>query len=144
MFVSGVDGRVHPYFNLVRMQSRMKSRRVAATSDGLSSAGLGVNAMATADDSGVAVLTTNYQWVTGHATQVVSIDVDLPPRLAHRRLRIDRYLVDSTTSSEAHDPDSSTPPRVERRTVSAAATVRTTFRLEPNALSLVVLTPTSS
>jgi hypothetical protein len=144
MFVSGVDGRVHPYFNLVRMQSRMKSRRVAATSDGLSSAGLGVNAMATADDSGVAVLTTNYQWVTGHATQVVSMYVDLPPRLAHRRLRIDRYLVDATTSSEAHDPDSSTLPRVERRTVSAAATVRTTFRLEPNALSLVVLTPTSS
>ena len=33
---AGADGRVHPYFNLVRMQRRMKSRRVAATSDGLS------------------------------------------------------------------------------------------------------------
>jgi hypothetical protein len=32
---------------------------------------------------------------------------------------------------------------VERRTVSADATVHTTFRLKPNALSLVVLTPMS-
>ncbi|MFL6130096.1 MAG: GH39 family glycosyl hydrolase [Mycobacteriales bacterium] len=141
MFVRGVDGRVHPYFNLVRMQSRMKSRRVAATSDGLSTAGLGVNVMATADGSGVAVLTTNYQWVTGHATRAVSMDVDLPAGLAHRRLRLDRYLIDSTTSNDAHDPASSGLQRVERRTVSAGATVETTFRLEPNALSLVVLTP---
>jgi hypothetical protein len=33
---AGAEGRVHPYFNLVLMQRRMKSRRVAATSDGLS------------------------------------------------------------------------------------------------------------
>jgi hypothetical protein len=32
---------------------------------------------------------------------------------------------------------------VERRTVSAGAAVRTAFRLEPNGLSLVVLTPMS-
>jgi hypothetical protein len=140
---AGADGRVHPYFNLVRMQRRMKSRRVAATSDGLSPAGLGVNVVATADSSGVAVLTTNYQWTTGHTARNVSTDVDLPARLAHRRLRLDRYLIDSTTSNDAHDPASSDLQQVERRTVSAGATVHTTFPLEPNALSLVVLTPMS-
>jgi hypothetical protein len=140
---AGADGRVHPYVNLVRMQRRMKSRRVAATSDGLSPAGLGVNVLATADSSGVAVLTTNYQWTTGHATHDVSMDVDLPDRLAHRRLRLDHYLIDSTTRNDAHDPISSDLQRVDRRTVSAGAAVRTTFRLEPNALSLVVLTPMS-
>jgi hypothetical protein len=140
---AGSDGRVHPYFNLVRMQRRMKSRRVAATSDGLLPAGLGVSVLATADSSGVAVLTANYQWTTGHATHDVSIDVDLPAGLAHRRLRIDRYLVDSTTSNDAYHPASSDLQRVEQRTVSAGATVHTTFRLEPNALSLVVLTPMS-
>jgi hypothetical protein len=71
------------------------------------------------------------------------MDVDLPAQLAHQRLRLDRYLIDSTTSNDAHDPASSDLQRVERRTVSAGATVHTTFRLEPNALSLVVLTPTS-
>ena len=140
---TAADGRVHPYFNLVRMQRRMKSRRVAATSDGLSPAGLGVNVLATADSSGVAVLTTNYQWTTGRATHDVSMDVDLPAQLAHQRLRLDRYLIDSTTSNDAHDPASSDLQRVERHTVSAGATLHTTFRLEPNALSLVVLTPTS-
>ena len=143
MFGSEVDGQVHPYFNLVRMQSMMKSRRVAVTSDGLSPAGLGVNATATADDSGVAVLATNYQWTTGDATHDVSLAVDLPAGLAHRQLRLDRYLVDSTTSNDAHDPASSALQRVESRTVDADATVRTTFRLEPNALSLVVLRSTS-
>lgn len=141
MFAPGVDGRVHPYFNLVRMQSMMKSRRVAVTSDSLSPSGLGVNATATADDSGVAVLATNYQWITGDATHVVSMAVDLPGGLAHRRLQLDRYLVDSTTSNDAHDPASSSLQRVEHRTVDAGTTVRTTFRLEPNALSLVVLAP---
>jgi hypothetical protein len=140
---TGADGRVHPYFNLVRMQRRMKTRRVAATSDGLSPAGLGVNALATADSSGVAVLTTNYQWTTGHAAHDVSMEVDLPARLAHRQLRLDRYLIDSTTSNDAHDPASSDLQRVERRTVTVGATVHTTFRLEPNGLSLVVLTPMS-
>ena len=139
---AATDGRVHPYFNLVRMQRRMKSRRVAATSDRLSSAGLGVNVLATADSSGVAVLTANYQWTAGHAVQDVSLDVDLPARLADRGLRLDRYLIDSTTSNDAHDPDSSDLQRVERRTLTAGATVHTTFRLQPNALSLIVLTPT--
>jgi hypothetical protein len=143
MFAPGTDGQVQPYFNLVRMQSMLKSRRVAVTSDGLSAAGLGVNATATADDSGVAVLATNYQWTTGDATHLVSMAVDLPAGLAHRELRLDRYLVDSTTSDDAHDPASSGLRRVERRTVRAGTTERTRFRLEPNALSLVVLTPTS-
>jgi Glycosyl hydrolases family 39 len=144
MFAPGIDGRVHPYFNLVRMQSMMKSQRVAVTSDNLSPSGLGVNATATADDSGVAVLATNYQWITGGASHVVSMGVDLPAGLAHRRLRLDRYLIDSTTSNDAHGPASAGLERVESRPIDAGMTIRTTLRLEPNALSLVVLTPTSS
>jgi hypothetical protein len=102
-----------------------------------------VNVLATADGSGVAVLTANYQWTTGRAAHDVSMDVDLPARLAHRRLRLDRYLIDSTTSNDAHDAASSDLQRVERRTASADATVHTTFRLKPNALRLVVPTPMS-
>jgi hypothetical protein len=141
MFVSGVDGAVHPYYNLVRMQSMMREWRVAASSDGLSSAGLGVNAVATADDDGVAVLATNYQWITGHTTARAALRIDLPAGLRHRSLRLERYLVDSATSNDAHDPASSALQRVERRTVVAGSTIDATFRLEPNALSLLVLTP---
>jgi hypothetical protein len=141
MFVSGVDGGVHPYYNLVRMQSMMREWRVAATSDDLSPAGLGVNAVATTDDDGVAVLATNYQWITGHATARVALRIDLPAGLRHRSLRLERYLIDSATSNYAHDPASSTLQRVEQRTVIAGSTIDATFRLEPNALSLLVVTP---
>jgi hypothetical protein len=140
MFVSGVDGALYPYGNLVTMQSMMKDQRVPATSDGVSPTGIGVNALATVDSSGVAVLTTNYQGSRGGASHVVSLHVDrLPPRLAHRRLQLDRYVVDSTHSNYVFDPSSSTLERVERRIVRADDGIQTAFRLEPNAVTLVVI-----
>jgi hypothetical protein len=140
MFVSGIDGAVYPYGNLVTMQSMMKDQRVSATSDILSRTGIGVNALATVDSNGVAVLTTNYQAIRGEASHVVSLHVDrLPPRLAHRRLQLDRYLVDSTHSNYAHDPSSSSLECVERRIVRADDGIETAFRLEPNAVTLVVI-----
>jgi hypothetical protein len=144
LFVADVDGAPYPYGNLVTMQSMLKDRRVAATSDRLSSTGIGVNALATADDSGAAVLTTNYQGVHGGAGHLVSLHIErLPPWLAHHRLRIDRYLVDSTHSNYAHDPASPGLQRVEQRVVQAGDAVDEVFGLEPNALSLVVLTASS-
>jgi hypothetical protein len=140
MFVSGVDGAVYPYGNLLTMQSMMKDQQVSATSDGLSRTGIGVNALATVDASGVAVLTTNYQGSRGEASHVVSLHLDrLPPRLAHRRLQLDRYVIDSTHSNYAHDPSSSTLERVERRIIRADDRIETGFRLEPNAVTLVVI-----
>jgi hypothetical protein len=144
MFVSGIDGAVYPYGDLVTMQSMMKDQRVPATSDGLSRTGIGVNALATVDSSGLAVLITNYQGSRGEASHVVSLYVDrLPPRLAHRRLQVDLYLVDSTHSNYAHDPSSSTLERVERRIVRADDGIQTAFRLEPNAVTLVVISTNS-
>jgi hypothetical protein len=143
MFVSGADDKVYPYFNLVKMQSLMKRDRIAARLEGLSPDGIGVNALATIDETGVAVLATNYQWTDGHDSHVVSLKVeDLPGKLANRPLRIDRYIVDATTSNYAHDPATSALRRVARDIVPAGTGVETSFRLEPNAIALVVLTPT--
>jgi hypothetical protein len=139
VFVSGVDGAVYPYGSLVTMQSMMKGQRVPATSDGLSQTGIGVNALATVGSSDAAVLTTNYQGSRGEASHVVSLHIRLPPRLAHRRLQLDRYLLDSTHSNYAYDPSSSTLGRVERRIVRVADGIETAFRLEPNAITLVVI-----
>ena len=60
-----------------------------------------------------------------------------------RWLQVDRYLVDSTHSNYAHDPSSSTLERVERRIVRADDGIQTTFRLEPNAVTLVVISTNS-
>ncbi len=140
MFVPDVDGAGYPYGNLVTMQSMMKYTRVPATSDRLSPNGIGVNALATVDGSGLAVLATNYQASRGGASHDVSLHVDdLPPQLAHRWLQVDRYLIDSTHSNYAHDPSSSTLEHVERRVLHGDDHVETGFRLESNALTLVVI-----
>ncbi|MFI6821781.1 hypothetical protein ACIBJE_12635 [Micromonospora sp. NPDC050187] len=141
MFVDGTDGAVYPYYNLVRMQRMLKKVRVPAGSDALTPAGLGVNALATRDASGVAVLATNYQW-TNRVTHGVTINVgNLPAEFADRRIRVERYLVDAVTSNYTHDPATSSLQRVERYTLDPADTVGVTFDLTPNAMSLLVLTP---
>ena len=73
----------------------------------------------------------NYQWTTGHTTHDVAMDVDLPARLAHWRLRLDRYLVDSTTSNDAHDPASSDAQLATVAPRAATATPITRFRTTP-------------
>jgi len=142
MFVDGVDGAVYPYYNLVRMEQMLKGRRVAAASDGLSQAGLGVNALATRDNTGTAVLATNYQWIKGCVEHVVALTVkDLPVRFATGQIRLERYLVDATTSNYVHDPHRADLQRVEDRMLDGARTAVVTFPLGCNATSLVVLTP---
>jgi hypothetical protein len=142
MFVDGLDGAVYPYYNLVRMQRTLKKIRVAASSDALTPAGLGVNALATRDASGVAVLATNYQWTTGNASHGVTVNIqNLPAEFANRRILVERYLVDAATSNYAHDPASASLQRVQRYTLDRATSVSTNFELGPNAMSLLVLTP---
>ncbi|XTZ17633.1 hypothetical protein ACQSSU_09825 [Micromonospora echinospora] len=141
MFVDGTDGAVYPYYNLVRMQRMLKKVRVSADSDALTPAGLGVNALATRDASGVAVLTTNYQW-TNRVTHGVTVNVgNLPTEFADRRILVERYLVDAVTSNYTHDPATSSLQRVQRYTLDATDAVSVNFELGPNAMSLLVLTP---
>jgi hypothetical protein len=59
MFVDAADGAVYPYYNLVKMQRMLKTTRISATSSALSTAGIGVNALATRDSSG----STGYSYV---------------------------------------------------------------------------------
>lgn len=142
MFVDGTDGAVYPYYNLVRMQRMLKKIRVSAGSDALSPAGLGVNALATRDASGVAVLTTNYQWTNRNVTHGVTVNIgNLPAEFANRRIRVERYLVDAVTSNYAHDPATASLQRVQRYTVDPTDAVSANFELGPNAMSLLVLTP---
>jgi hypothetical protein len=141
MFVDEVDGAVYPYYNLVRMQLMLKERQLASSSDALTSAGIGVNALATADDSGVAVLTTNYQW-TKCADHTVEVSVErLPPAYASGRIRVERYLVDAAHSNYVHDPQRDDLQPVEDREIDAARMAVVRFPLGCNATALVVLTP---
>lgn len=143
MFVNDVDGSVYPYYNVVRMQRMLRSRLLAATSSALDAYGIGVNALATGDATGVAVLTTNYQWTTGTDGHTVTVDVQhLPASWAHRKLLARQYLIDSTHSNYLAGAGAQELQLVEQYELApgAAATAHP-VTLEPNAIGLLVLTP---
>ncbi|HKE95545.1 MAG TPA: hypothetical protein VKB34_14625 [Povalibacter sp.] len=142
MFVDGVPGAVLPYYNVVKMERMLRERRIAATSTALDTAGIGVNALATRDGSGIAVLMTNYQWTTGATVYDTALEVrNLPAEFAGAQILLDRYLLDATTSNYTHDPADAELRRIERRVLPPDTVARATFGLTPNATSLVVLTP---
>jgi hypothetical protein len=120
----------------------LKTTRISATSSALSTAGIGVNALATRDSTGIAVLSTNYQWTTGTQEYTVTARVTgLPAEFTGRQIRVDRYLVDATTSNYAHDPARADLQRAERYILPAGSSAAATFTLRRNAMSLLVLTP---
>ncbi|GAA1292464.1 hypothetical protein GCM10009609_71440 [Pseudonocardia aurantiaca] len=142
MLVDGADGQVYPYYNVVAMQRKLKSRRLAAISDSLDDNGMGVNVVASRDRSGVAVLATNYQWIDGTSTYDVHLTInDLPHEYRNGNILVERYLVDATTSNYAFDPALSDLQRVERYELPPQASLTTSFQLDRNAVSLIVLTP---
>jgi hypothetical protein len=142
MFVDGTPGAVRPYYNVVKMQRMLKERRTKATSTALDDTGTGVNALATRDGSGIAVLATNYQWTTGTAEYDVTLDVrNLPAEFTGAQILLERYLVDATTSNYSYDPADAQLRRVERRVMPAGNWANESFTLTRNATTLVVLTP---
>lgn len=144
MFVGGDTGQVYPYYNLVKMERMLGSRLLPpATSTTLSAAGIGVNGLATRDDNRIAVLATNYQWTTGADTRSVTLKVTgAPAAFTGRSVTVQRYLVDATTSNVNANPATSELQLVEEYQVAAGATLTSrAFTLTPNAVSLLVLTP---
>jgi hypothetical protein len=143
MFVNDNDGAVYPYYNVVKMEGMLKSHLINASSSTLTAGGIGVNALATKDDTGVAVLATNYQWTTGTGSHAVTLNVqNLPATFTNRQILVQRYLVDATTSNYTYSPASAELARVEQYVLPAGSSaVPKSFTLGPNAVSLVVLTP---
>jgi hypothetical protein len=141
MFVDGVPGAVRPYYNVVKMQRMLKERRISATSTALNTAGIGVNALATRDSSGIAVLATNYQWTTGTTQYDVALEVRNLPAEFTGQVLIERYLVDAVTSNYSYNPADAQLRRVERQVLPTGSSFNGSFTLSRNATVLVVLTP---
>lgn len=141
MFVNGT-GNVLPYYNVVRMESMLKSGMLPATtiSPAPPAGGLGVSALPTRDQSGEAVLLTNYQGLTGTAARTVTLDPGTPP-WPGRKIRVERYLVNKTTSNYNYRPEQQALQKVEDFTLAAGASAKRTITLQPDAISLFVYTP---
>lgn len=129
-----------PYGNSMAMMAKLKDERVAVQSDSLR-AGKGVYALATKDDSGVAVMLWNYQQA---GTQAYRVKVDmgqLPANLRGKRLRQRTYRIDDKVSNYWGDPAKANLQQVSDTNISGAQRRRMTVELTPNAFELVVLEP---
>lgn len=153
MFVDGTDGVPTPYFNMLQMQRMLKKSQItSSTAAGGYNAttGLGVNSMATKDNTGIAVMLTNYQWTYVNDGQGTDYDVtlnmtNLPSALfANKKIRFERYLVDKNTSNYSNGGAASAKlTKVEDYIMSypTGNSFSKSIYLGKNAMSLVVLTP---
>jgi hypothetical protein len=141
MFVDGVDGVVLPYYNIVKLQTMLKAELLTGTT--VSTAldkGRGINVLATADGTGLAAMVTNYQAFDRTQVHTVTFNPGTLPWTG-RSVRMDRYLVDATTSNYNANPAASALQKVESVTLAAGASAKRVFTLQSNAVSLVVYTP---
>lgn len=144
MFVNNVDGSVYPYYNVVKMESMLKADLIGTTTTSPAPAGgIGVNTLATEDGTGMALLTSNYQWTTGTASSTVTLNVtnQQASNIGGKQFLVERYLVDATTSNYDANPATDDLTQVERYVEPAGTTQLKPYTLTPNAVSLVVLTP---
>jgi hypothetical protein len=136
------DGGTPPFpqYNSFTMLSMMAGTRISA-SEAMDANGIGVGALAAKDPDVVTVLTWNYQntGTTSFSTDLVVSS--LPSEFSGKSIRMKRYLVDETHSNVTYDPTKAELEKVEDLVLPPAAGVSRTFTLQPNAVSLIVLSP---
>ena len=131
-----------PYGNLLVMLSKMKDGRVSAISNGLHE-GKGTYAIASSDKSGLSLLVWNYQ-LTGTDHVRVNLNLsNLPARLRGKPLRERVYRIDSANSNYFTNPAKAALQMVAERTVTGSRSLTETAELEPNALQLILIEPSS-
>lgn len=152
MFVDGLDGVPLPYYNVLRMQSMLKTSRIASsTSAGALNAvtGLGVHSLATRDDTGIAVMLVNYQWDqvadgAGMDYNVTANISSIPAGLfsGSRKMRLERYQIDNTNSNYNSGADNAPLKKIEDVVLDYSSTLtRPSFYMGKNTITLMVLTP---
>jgi hypothetical protein len=99
MFADTSSGLARPYYDMVKMASMLPATRYRATSDSLSTRGIGVYGLAAADASTVAAMTWNYQW-TGQAGYDSRIRFqNFPPAFRTSNVRVTRYRIAASVDS---------------------------------------------
>jgi hypothetical protein len=142
MFVEGTEDAVTPYFNVIRMQRMLKQSLLASESSALTKDGLGMNVLATRDDSGLATILTNYQWTDEDGpSHVVAVDFERLPRgLRDRKLHVSIYLIDSSHSNFGGGSARGDLEKAVDQQITATDSLQLSITLERNAIALVTVT----
>ncbi|RKN75825.1 hypothetical protein [Paenibacillus ginsengarvi] len=154
-----VQGVLTPYGNMMKMQSMLKANGVAAASDGQNADGFGVYGIASADSSGVAVMAWNFNWYehiwtnssgtkkytsTGPDYDTTIAIEHLPAAFSGNNIRVERYLIDSAHSNYRYNPAQAAFTKVGDYVAAGSDSFLKTAYLERNAVTLLVLTPTTN
>lgn len=141
-FVDNRSGITTPYYNMIKMQQMLSNTRVSASSNQLTSNGMGVYGLASKSSSSVEIMTWNYQF-SGTTSYTTTINVNnLPSAFDGKDIDVKRYHIDRNTSNYragTHQLE-----LIENTTVSHAGSYDKTITLDANAADLIVLTPGSS
>lgn len=138
MFADTDTGAARPYYNAMRMQAMLPDTRYAATSDKLSTAGIGAYGLAAADASHVAVMSWNYQWTKTAAYDSRIVLSGFTGAFTTRNVLVTRYRIPGDASTGDLNP-------VERFVIAprtSGSYTGQTLPLGPNELRMTVLTPT--
>lgn len=121
------------------MESMLPGTRYQATSDALSSKGIGVYGLAAADSGEVAVMTWNYQWTLKTAYDSKVVLSNFPAAFQNSNVLVTRFRI-------ADDSDTGELNPVEQFVIGPRGSggyTSQTLPLNPNELRLLVLTPTT-
>jgi len=136
----GADVRMTQYGAAVKMLNMHRDEEILATSDGLDADGLGLGAMASADDQGMTVHLWNLQPLNNASDVDVDVSINnVPEAFRDGPLRVRQYLIDSQHSDFL--AAGSSLELVDEFQVDGAATLSLTEQMEPWALSLWTIEP---
>jgi hypothetical protein len=139
LFVDRASGVPRPYYNEMRMLSMLPPTRYQASSDALSSRGIGVYGLAGASSTKIAAMTWNYQWTNQASYDSRIAFTNFPAAWRTTNVLVERYRIDK-------DVDSGDLVAVDRYVIgprTAGTYYSPSFPLDPNELRLMVLTPTT-
>lgn len=138
--------RLTPYGNMMRMMAMMKTERIADKTSVMDADGLGVYGLASKDNTGLSVLTWNYQH-TSKQDYFTTIDVkNLPSIFEGKAIRRKVYRIDSETSNHLHNVNNANLQLVSDSIMNNPGLNLTIPLgiLTENSLQLVILEPSST
>jgi hypothetical protein len=136
----------NPYGNALLFAKEVSARgtRIKVTSSKLSSAGLGINALASMGNSkGVAILVWNYNYTNAVADQNINVQLSNIPQanFPDGKMNVKVYMLDSNNNNFFNNANQNTLKTTSDNTYAYSSSLATSLKLQQNSVALIVVTP---
>jgi hypothetical protein len=136
----------NPYGNALLFAKEVSARgtRIKVVSNKLSTAGLGINALASMGNSkGVAILVWNYNYTNAVADQNINVQLSNIPTTSFPdgKMNVKVYMLDSNNNNFFNNSTQSTLKTTSDNTYAYSSSLATSLKLQQNSVALIVVTP---